>query len=83
MFAAVIEQSMFFLAIVGLMSTVVAAFYYLRIIKTIYFDKEVEKFDTDHNLGLKISLTITTILILIYFIYPNSLINFVSKINLV
>ena len=82
-FAAVIEQSMFFLAIVGLMATVVAAFYYLRIIKTIYFDKEVEKFDTDHNLGLKISLTITTILILIYFIYPNSLIDFVSKISLV
>ena len=82
-FAAVIEQSMFFLAIVGLMATVVAAFYYLRIIKTIYFDKEVGKFDTDHNLGLKISLTITTILILIYFIYPNSLIDFVSKINLV
>ncbi len=82
-FAAVIEQSMFFLAIVGLMSTVVAAFYYLRIIKIIYFDKEAEKFDTDHNLGLKISLTITTILILIYFIYPNSLIDFVSKINLV
>ena len=82
-FAAVIEQSMFFLAIVGLMATVVAAFYYLRIIKTIYFDKEVEKFDTDHNLGLKISLTITTILILIYFIYPNSLIDFVSKINIV
>ena len=82
-FTAVIEQSMFFLAIVGLMATVVAAFYYLRIIKTIYFDKEVEKFDTDHSLGLKISLTITTILILIYFIYPNSLIDFVTKINLV
>ena len=82
-FAAVIEQSMFFLAIVGLMSTVVAAFYYLRIIKVIYFDKEIDKFDTDHNLGLKISLTITTILILFYFIYPNSLIDFVSKINLV
>ena len=82
-FAAVIEKSMFFLAIVGLMSTVIAAFYYLRIIKTIYFDNEIEKFDTDHNLGLKISLTITTILILIYFIYPNSLIDFVSKINLV
>ena len=32
-FMAVIEQSMFFLAIIGLLSTVVAAFYYLRIIK--------------------------------------------------
>jgi NADH-quinone oxidoreductase subunit N len=36
-FKAVIEQSMYFLAIVGLLSTVIAAFYYLRIIKIIYF----------------------------------------------
>ena len=82
-FMAVIEQSMFFLAIVGLLATVVAAFYYLRIIKVIYFDNEVEKYDTNHSIGLKLSLIITTILILIYFIYPNSLIDFVSKINLV
>ena len=82
-FMAVIEQSMFFLAIVGLLATVVAAFYYLRIIKIIYFDKEREKYDTNHSIGLKLSLTITTILILIYFIYPNSLIDFVLKINLV
>ncbi len=82
-FMAVIEQSMFFLAIVGLLATVVAAFYYLRIIKVIYFDNEVEKYDTNHNIGLKLSLIIATILILTYFIYPNSLIDFVSKIDLV
>ena len=82
-FMAVIEQSMFFLAIVGLLATVVAAFYYLRIIKIIYFDNEREKYDTNHSIGLKLSLIITTILILIYFIYPNSLIDFVLKINLV
>ena len=82
-FMAVIEQSMFFLAIVGLLATVVAAFYYLRIIKVIYFDNEVDKYDTNHSIGLKLSLIITTILILIYFIYPNSLIDLVSKINLV
>ena len=48
-FKAVIEQSMYFLAIVGLLSTVIAAFYYLRIIKIIYFDKEKEKYDEDHS----------------------------------
>ena len=37
-FKSVIEQSMYFLAIIGLLSTVVAAFYYLRIIKIMYFD---------------------------------------------
>merc|ERR1712127_335306 len=57
-FKSVIEQSMYFLAIVGLLPPVVAAFYYLRIIKIIYFDEEKEKYDTDHNIWLKISLTL-------------------------
>ena len=82
-FNAVIEQSMYFLAIVGLLSTVVAAFYYLRIIKIIYFDKEKDKYDTDHNLWLKFSLTFSTILILLYFIYPSQLIEVVSRINII
>ena len=82
-FKSVIEQSMYFLAIVGLLSTVVAAFYYLRIIKIIYFDKEKEKYDTDHSLWLKFSLTASTLLILIYFIFPSQLIEVVSRINII
>ncbi len=82
-FKSVLEQSMFFLAIVGLLATVVAAFYYLRLIKIMYFDKEKEKFDTDHSLWLKISLTASTLLILIYFIFPGQLIDMVSKINII
>jgi len=82
-FKAVIEQSMYFLAIVGLLSTVIAAFYYLRIIKIIYFDKEKEKYDEDHSLWLKFSLTFSTILILLYFIFPSQLIDVVSRINMI
>ena len=82
-FKSVLEQSMYFLAIVGLLSTVVAAFYYLRIIKIIYFDKEKDKYDTDHSLWLKLSLTISTLLILIYFIFPSQLIEVVSRINII
>jgi len=82
-FKAVIEQSMYFLAIVGLLSTVVAAFYYLRIIKIIYFDKEKQKYDEDHSLWLKFSLTFSTILILLYFIFPSQLIEVVSRINII
>ena len=82
-FMAVIEQSMYFLAIVGLLSTVIAAFYYLRIIKIIYFDPSKDKYDTNHNLALKISLLVSTVFILFYFIYPNSLINIISKINII
>tara|TARA_B100000902_G_scaffold385802_1_gene427628 strand:+ start:819 stop:2237 length:1419 start_codon:yes stop_codon:yes gene_type:complete len=82
-FKAVLEQSMYFLAIVGLLSTVVAAFYYLRIIKIIYFDKEKDKYDTDHNLWLKFSLSVSTILILLYFIFPSQLIEVVSRISII
>ena len=82
-FLAVIEQSMYFLAIVGLLATVVAAFYYLRIIKIMYFDKEKDKYDTDHSLWLKFSLTVSTILILLYFIFPSQLVEVVSRINII
>ena len=82
-FKAVLEQSMYFLAIVGLLSTVVAAFYYLRIIKIIYFDAEKEKYDQDHNMWLKFSLIFSTILILFYFIFPSQLIDVVSRINII
>ena len=82
-FKSVLEQSMFFLAIVGLLSTVVAAFYYLRLIKIMYFDKEKEKYDTDHSLWLKFSLGVSTLLILVYFIFPGQLIEVVSRINMI
>ena len=82
-FKAVIEQSMFFLAIIGLLSTVIAAFYYLRIIKIIYFDPEQKKYDQDHSPWLKFSLAFSTILILLYFISPSQLVEVVSKINII
>ncbi len=82
-FLAVVEQSMYFLAIVGLLATVVAAFYYLRIIKIIYFDPEKDGYETSHNFGLKITLAISTIFILAYFIYPSGITEIVSKITMI
>jgi len=82
-FTAVIEQSMYFLAITGLLSTVIAAFYYLRLIKIIYFDSEKEKYESSHNIGLKISLVFSSIFILFYFIYPSPLIEIIEKINII
>ena len=79
-FMAVIESDMYALAIIGLVTTVVSAFYYLRIIKVIYFDKPKKEFDQNYDLGLKISLILSSILILIYFIYPSILVDAVSSI---
>ena len=48
-FVAVIEKEMYALAIIGLLTTVMSAFYYLKIIKTIYFDDSLITFDTTKN----------------------------------
>ena len=79
-FMAVIESKMYVLAIIGLVTTVVSAFYYLRIIKIIYFDRPKKPFEASYDWGLKIPLILSTILTLIYFIYPSILIEIVSSI---
>ena len=79
-FMAVIEKEMYFLAIVGLLATVIAAFYYLRVIKIIYFDPEQEKFDTSISLGLKLTLILSTSAILMYFLNPNFLNKYITNI---
>ena len=79
-FMAVIEVNMYSLAIIGLVTTVVSAFYYLRIIKVIYFDKPQKPFEASYDWGLKASLALSSILILIYFVYPSILTDVVSSI---
>jgi len=79
-FMAVIEVKMYALAIIGLVTTVVSAFYYLRIIKVIYFDKPKKPFEESYDWGLKISLILSSILILTYFIYPSILVDTISSI---
>ena len=79
-FMSVIEVKMYALAVIGLVTTVVSAFYYLRIIKVIYFDKPKKPFEKCYDWGLKISLILSSILILIYFVYPSALTNIISSI---
>tara|TARA_B100001123_G_C15277137_1_gene1012600 strand:- start:853 stop:2049 length:1197 start_codon:yes stop_codon:yes gene_type:complete len=79
-FMAVIEAKMYALAIIGLVTTVISAFYYLRIIKIIYFDKPKKPFQENYDWGLKISLILSSIIILIYFIYPSILNDAISSI---
>ena len=81
-FMAVIEVKMYTLAIIGLITTVVSAFYYLRIIKIIYFDRPKKPFDENYDWGLKISLILSSLLILIYFVYPSILTSIVSSITI-
>jgi len=44
-FLAAVQAHLYALAIIGVVASVVGAYYYLRIVKIIYFDEPAEKFD--------------------------------------
>jgi len=81
-FMAVIQANMYGLAIIGLITTVISAFYYLRIIKVIYFDKSKDSFDESKDRGIKASLFISCVLVVFYFINPSILTDLISLINI-
>ena len=70
-FTAVLEQKMYALAIIGLLTTVISAFYYLKIIKTIYFDDSAITFDVSKNKFAQLSILISCITLLTFFLYPS------------
>jgi len=79
-FMSVIENEMYTLAIIGLLTTVVSAFYYLRIIKTIYFDEFKEPFNQIQNISITSTIFISCIILISYFLYPSYLSNIVNLI---
>lgn len=44
-FLAAIEAHLYWLAVIGMLASTVAAFYYLRVVKIIYFDEPARRFD--------------------------------------
>ena len=70
-FVAVIEQKMYSLAIIGLLTTVMSAFYYLKIIKTIYFDDSVVTYDLTKNRTAQFSVFVSCSVLATFFLYPS------------
>ena len=77
-FVAVLEKEMYALAIIGLLTTVMSAFYYLKIIKTIYFDDNLIAFETTKNRTAQISIFTSCIILTTFFLYPSVLNNLVN-----
>ena len=74
-FMSAIESNMFALSIIGVLTSVVGAFYYLRIVKIIYFDEPQEKFDGLSIRSLSLLFYPSSILITLFCIYPSPVIN--------
>tara|TARA_Y100001968_G_C19302524_1_gene689870 strand:- start:859 stop:1077 length:219 start_codon:yes stop_codon:yes gene_type:complete len=72
------------LAVLGVLASVISAFYYLKIIKGMYFDEPAdnEAFEFTISSESKVILLILMISITFFILYPALLTNVVSRISI-
>jgi NADH-quinone oxidoreductase subunit N len=74
-FMAAIRAEFYVLAVVGVLTSVVGSFYYLRIVKLMYFDEPVEAFENVPTMEMKAVLAICAIFVVFFFVYPGPLLS--------
>jgi NADH-quinone oxidoreductase subunit N len=72
-FLAAIKAGLFALAVIGVVTSVVGAYYYLAIVKIMYFDEPAKPF-APMPYELKLVLAVTGLFNLLFFVYPGPLI---------
>ncbi|HKQ54745.1 MAG TPA: NADH-quinone oxidoreductase subunit NuoN [Methyloceanibacter sp.] len=72
-FLAAIHAGLYALAVIGVLLSVVGAYYYLRIVKIMYFDAPAERFEP-MPLTLAAALGLSGIFVLVYSVYPAPLV---------
>jgi NADH-quinone oxidoreductase subunit N len=72
-FIAAIKAGLFTLAVVGVLASVVGCYYYLTIIKVMYFDEPLAKLDP-MRIELRTVLAVAGIFNILFFVYPGPLV---------
>jgi len=73
-FLAAIKAGMFALAVLGVLTSVVGCYYYLMIVKVMYFDDPAPAFDPMGR-ALRATLAVTGLFVVLFFIYPGPLVD--------
>jgi NADH-quinone oxidoreductase subunit N len=73
-FLAAIKAGLFTLAVIGVVTSVVGAFYYLTIVKVMYFDEPKEAMEP-MRVELRVVLAVAGLFNLLFFVYPAPLVN--------
>ena len=80
-FKAVIMADFLWIAVIGIMGSVISAYYYLNIVKVMYLDEAEELFTIESKKSVKFILFISALLIFTFLIYADNLINFLTHIS--
>ena len=78
-FLAAVNEGLYILAIVGVLTSVVGAYYYLRIVKIMYFDEPADAFDRTAGREVIVITTFAGVFTLLFFIFPSPIVNAATK----
>ncbi len=73
-FLAAIQAELYTLAVLGVLSSVVGAFYYIRIVKVMYFDEPAEAFAYPMSGEMRVILFGSVAFTALFFLYPSALV---------
>jgi NADH-quinone oxidoreductase subunit N len=73
-FLAAIKAGLFTLAVIGVVTSVVGAYYYLTIVKIMYFEEPAKPFEPMPH-ELRAVLAVTGLFNLLFFVYPSPLVD--------
>lgn len=78
----VIDNNLFFLAIIAVITSVISAFYYIRLVKSMFFDSPTEELDLLTNSQSKLLLSIFGLFNLSVIFYPQFFLKLCASITL-
>ena len=74
-FMAAVEAGLYTLAVIGVLSSVVAAVYYMRIVKLMYFDEPTESLDRPFGRELSLVMGVTGVIVMFFFVFPTPILD--------
>lgn len=78
-FVAAIEANLTWLAVLGVISTVISVYFYLRVVVYMYFNKAEEQQKIYHSNTAMLSVVITVLLVIIIGIAPGSIVELIAS----
>lgn len=82
-FLSALSSSLFFASIIAILSSVVSSYYYIRLIKTMYFEKKRENsFVFPITRACSLTISITIFFLLYFFLNPSLLCLLTQKMSL-
>jgi len=78
-FMAAVNEGLYLLAIIGVLTSVIGAFYYLRIIKIMYFDEPADAFDRSAGREVGTIMAVSGFFTLLFFVFPTPIVGAASR----